>query len=148
MQFCGKKTWYKKSTSKTFAKQGSNSTSWDIVGRELATMDELSQMEQGHCVLFIAGIGAFYSETYELKEHPNYQDMYEAWEDSTTDKKYNHLKELKCESNSTYKMLCDTGLSFAAPIQVSEIENVNKEEVKELFKSGILKLEDLRKEKS
>lgn len=40
----GKKTWYKKSSSRTFSKQGSNSMNWDIVGRELATIDELSKM--------------------------------------------------------------------------------------------------------
>lgn len=40
----GKKTWYKKSSGRTYARQGSSSTNWDVVGRELATLDELSKM--------------------------------------------------------------------------------------------------------
>ena len=64
----GKKTWYKKSTGRTFSKQGSSSTNWDVVGRELATLDELSVMPSGYCVLFIARVGAFYSKLFDLKE--------------------------------------------------------------------------------
>lgn len=37
----GKKTWYKKSSGRTFSRQGSSSHNWDVVGRELATIEEL-----------------------------------------------------------------------------------------------------------
>lgn len=87
----GKKTWYKKSSGRTFARQGSSSQNWDVVGRELATIDELAKLEKGHCVLFIANIGAFYSKLYDLTKHPNYQYVYEPWRDEETKQwKYEH----------------------------------------------------------
>ena len=87
----GKKTWYKKSSGRTFSKQGSNSTNWDVVGRELATIDELAKIEKGHCVLFIANIGAFYSELYDVTQHPNYQYCFEPWnKEETAEWKYVH----------------------------------------------------------
>ena len=75
MLYYGKKTWYKKSSGRTFSRQGSSSTNWDLVGRELATLDELSKIPKGNCILFISTVGAFYSKLYNLKKHPNYADL-------------------------------------------------------------------------
>lgn len=80
----GKKTWYKKSSGRTFSRQGSSSQNWDVVGRELATIDELAKIEKGHCVMFIANVGAFYSSLYDLTKHPNYQFIYEPWRSEET----------------------------------------------------------------
>lgn len=80
----GKKTWYKKSSGRTFSRQGSSSTNWDVVGRELATIDELAKLEKGYCVMFIANIGAFYSKLYDLTKHPNYKYIYEPWKAEET----------------------------------------------------------------
>ncbi len=41
------------------------------------------KMPSGNCVLFIAGIGAFYSKLYNLKEHPNYSELYEPRENNS-----------------------------------------------------------------
>lgn len=139
----GKKTWYKKSTGRTYSRQGSSSTNWDIVGRELATADELSKMPYGNCVLFIAGIGAFYSKLYKLDEHPNYKDLYEPRENNI-DKFYNHKKELKYGINADYRLLCDTGLEFAIPIEKTEIKEVENKELKILKKNGVIQYEDLK----
>lgn len=138
----GKKTWYKKSTGRTFSRQGSSSTNWDVVGRELATLDELSKMPKGNCVLFISTVGAFYSKLYNLKEHPNYSDLYEHWS-GNKDKYYNHKKELEYQENSSYKLLCDSGLSFAKPLNNPKIEKVDKEDLKEISKNGVIQFEDL-----
>ncbi len=139
----GKKTWYKKSSGRTYSRQGSTSTNWDVVGRELATTDELSKMPSGNCVLFIAGIGAFYSKLYNLKEHPNYADLYEP-RNNNKEKLYNHKKELKYGTNSDFKMLCDSGLSFAIPVEKLEIKDVDKNELKEILKTGVVQLKDLQ----
>ncbi|HJJ18513.1 MAG TPA: type IV secretory system conjugative DNA transfer family protein [Clostridiaceae bacterium] len=138
----GKKTWYKKSSGRTYARQGSSSTNWDVVGRELATLDELSKMPGGNCVLFIAGIGAFYSKLYNLKEHPNYSELYEP-RDKNYQKLYDHKKELQYGENADYKMLCDSGLSFAIPIEKPKIIKVDKDDLKELKRMGIIRFEDL-----
>ena len=142
----GKKTWYKKSSGRTYARQGSSSTNWDVVGRELATLDELSKMPGGNCVLFIAGIGAFYSKLYNLKEHPNYLDLYEPRENNS-EKLYDHKKELQCGENMDYKLLCDSGLSFAIPVEKPQIRKVDKKDLKELMKKGVIQYEDLVIEK-
>ena len=86
----GKKTWYKKSSGRTFARQGSSSQNWDVVGRDLATIDELAKLKKGYCILFIANIGAFYSQLYNLKEHPRYKTLYEPWDSQTRDNEYQH----------------------------------------------------------
>ena len=138
----GKKTWYKKSTGRTYSRQGSSTTNWDVVGRELATLDELSQMPSGNCVLFIAGIGAFYSKLYNLNEHPDYADLYEPRKPDSS-KYYNHKKELKYAENMEYKLLCDSGLSFAIPIEKPEIKEVDKEDLKYLMQTGVIQFEDL-----
>lgn len=139
----GKKTWYKKSTGRTFSRQGSSSTNWDVVGRELATLDEISKMPKGYCILFIATIGAFYSKLYELEKHPNYFNLYEPWS-GNFDKLYEHETELEYQHNSNYRLLCDTGLEFAKPIENSKIESVDENELNELFKSGVIQFEELK----
>ena len=139
----GKKTWYKKSTNRTFSKQGSSGTSWDVVGRELATLDEISKMPKGYCILFIATVGAFYSKLYDLKKHPNYSNLYESWENNV-EKIYDHQKELEYQINSNYTLLYDIGLSFARLIENSKIEKVDSKELKKLTKNGILQFEELK----
>jgi type IV secretory pathway TraG/TraD family ATPase VirD4 len=141
--YFGKKTWYKKSSGRTYSKQGSSSLTWDVVGRELATVDELSKLPPGNCILFLAGIGAFYSKLYDLKEHPNYKNLYEPRK-RNMEKLYDHKKELQYGENADYKMLCDTGLSFAVPIERLKIEDVNDEELKLLVKNGVIGLNDLK----
>ena len=139
----GKKTWYKKQLGRTYSKQGSSSTNWDVVGRELATLDELSKMQKGYCVLIISTVGAFYSKLYNLKEHPNYSDLYEPWANNS-DKLYNHKQELEYQENSNYKLLSDSGLPFARVVENLKIEKVDKIELKELLKSGVIQFEDLK----
>lgn len=139
----GKKTWYKKASGRTYGRQGSSNTNWDVVGRELATLDELSKMPKGNCILFIATTGAFYSKLYKLEEHPNYNYLYEPWSNNI-EKLYDHKKELDYQENSNYQLLCITGLSFAKLIDNSKIEMVDKKELKELTKYGVIELEDFK----
>lgn len=100
-------------------------------------------MPKGYCILFISTVGAFYSKLYNLNEHPYYLDLYESWSDNK-EKLYNHKRELEYQENSDYKLLYDTGLLFAKPIENSKIERVDKNELKELMKSGVIQFEDLK----
>lgn len=127
---------------RTFSKQGSSSTNWDVVGRELATLDELSKMPKGYCILFISTVGAFYSKLYNLKDHPNYLELYEPWL-GNKEKLYDHKKELQYEKDIDYKILCDSGLEFTIPIEKSEIKEVDKSEIEDLKQIGIIKFQDL-----
>ena len=100
-------------------------------------------MQKGYCIIFISTVGAFYSKLYNLNEHPNYSDLYEPWSNNK-DKLYDHKQELEYQENSNYKLLYDVGLQFVRPIQNSRIEKVDKQEIKELLKSGAIQLEDLK----
>lgn len=102
-------------------------------------------MPEGYCILFLARIGAFYSKLYDLKKHPYYADLYESWE-GNTEKLYDHYTELKYEENSNYTMLCECGLNFAKPIIPPKIEKVDQEEIRNILKTGIIRLEDLKTE--
>lgn len=100
-------------------------------------------MPYGNCVLFISTIGAFYSKLYNLKEHPNYKNLYEPREHNI-DKKYNHKKEMEYIQNTSYKLLVDSGLAFAEPQEYIKIENVDNNELNELLKNGVIQYEDLK----
>lgn len=75
----GKQTLYKKSSGRTYSRQDSTSWNWDVVGRELATIDEISRMEKGKGILSIAGMQPFYSDLYDLSQHPRYDELFEPW---------------------------------------------------------------------
>ena len=90
-------------------------------------------MPKGQCVLFLSTIGAFYSKLYNLKEHPNYHNLYESWI-GNKEKLYDHKKELETKENSNYALLCDCGLQFAKPLDNLKIETVDKHEIQRLSK--------------
>ena len=100
-------------------------------------------MPKGNCVLIISAVGAFYSKLYNLSKHPNYSQLYEPWVNNK-EKLYNHKKELEYQENSDYKLLFDSGLSFAKPIEKVKIENVDKKELKALMRSGVIQFENLK----
>ena len=100
-------------------------------------------MPKGNCILIISTVGAFYSKLYNLKEHPNYSQLYEPW-GNNKDKLYNHEKELEYQENSDYRLLFDSGLSYAKPIEKLKIENVDEKELKALMRSGVIQFEDLK----
>ena len=129
----GKKTWYKRSSGRTFSKQGSTSTNWDIVGRELAFIDELARMEKGYCVLLVSGLRPFYSKMYELEKHPRYNELFESWNESATiQNRYEHSEERRKtkEIRKKQQLFNDLGLSFV--------------KVKPEFKARVLTLEEER----
>lgn len=85
----GKQTFDKANV--TISKSGS--TSYDTVGRELATVDELRQMPKGKCILLASGLPPFYSDVFDLEKHPDYHELYEPWKKGNPDndaKYYDH----------------------------------------------------------
>lgn len=111
----GKKTWYKKSSGRTYSKQGSSSYNWDVVGRELAFIDELARMEKGYCVLLVSGLRPFYSKMYDITKHPRYGELFESWnEKGTIQNRYEHLDERKKSKDLRRKqqMFQELGLGF------------------------------------
>ena len=68
----GKETIRAMNTSISKGRQGSSSQSYNKVGRELMTPDELKKLDNKDCILFIRGLDPFYSKKFVLKHHPNY----------------------------------------------------------------------------
>ena len=100
-------------------------------------------MNNGHIKIYITKEGEFYSKLYNLNKHPNYLDLYESWSNNQ-EKLYNHKRELEYEENGDYRLLHDIGLIFAKPIEKLKIEKVNKDDIKDLTKYGVIQLEDLK----
>lgn len=129
----GKKTWWKKSTGRTFSMHGSSNQNWDILGRELATLDEIKNLGFGNCILFITNIGAFYSKLYDIKKHPYYPDMYDSWDKSTIKNKYKHsLKKFKTEDAELKDIFSSLGFKNFQVLPTPTIEEMTSEDLKNL----------------
>lgn len=59
-------------TSENKGSQGSYTKSYQALGRELMTPEEIRTMPRNWCLLMISGVAPFYSRKYNLKDHPNY----------------------------------------------------------------------------
>lgn len=68
----GKQTIRSVNNSRSYGRQGSYSMSYNKDGRELMTQDELSNMDNINCILFIRGLYPFFLTKYDLEAHPNY----------------------------------------------------------------------------
>lgn len=128
----GKKTWYKKSSGRTFSRQGSSSHNWDVVGRELATIEELKNLGFGNCVLFITNIGAFYSKLYDIKKHPYYPLMYDSWNPKQKQYYYSHNGNKEEDTNSVVGIMKELGFENCEEIPSPEIEELTDEELKNI----------------
>lgn len=136
-ELIGKKTWYKKSTNRTYSRQGSSGYTWDIHGRELATVDELAKMKKGECLLYLATIGPFFSKLYDLKTHPYYKYLYEPWDKSTIDNMYVHkINEMKTDVDEWKEIIDGLGFEDYEILPTPTIEQVNQTEQKLLEQDG------------
>jgi type IV secretion system protein VirD4 len=75
----GKQTLAVLNDSRTYSKQGSTSKSWQVYGRELATVDELAEMKKGYGILQMSGTKPFYSKLYQLEKDPQHKKLWESW---------------------------------------------------------------------
>lgn len=74
----GKQTIDIKNTSQSRGRNSSSSVSYASQARDLMTIDEIAQMPDKNCILFIRGLRPFYSEKFKLESHPNYKLLFEA----------------------------------------------------------------------
>lgn len=129
----GKKTWYKKSSGRTFARQGSSNQNWDVVGRELATIDELKNLGYGNCVMFISNIGAFFSKLYDIKKHPYYPLMYDSWVPETKKYFYDHNgNKSDNEDEELENIMKELGFDDYSVIPNPKIEEISDSELKQI----------------
>ena len=69
----GKETIDSYNTSKSGGSQKSNSTSYQKMGRELMTMDEIATLDGSMCILQIRGERPFLSKKFDIEGHKNYK---------------------------------------------------------------------------
>lgn len=137
----GKKTWYKRSSGRTYSRQGSSSTNWDIVGRELAFIDEIARMEKGYCILLVSGLRPFYSKMYDLSKHPRYNELFESWnEKDTIQNRYEHAEERRKTKDLRRKeqLFKDLGLGFVKIKQDFKARELTKEEEQSIEKDEVI----------
>lgn len=69
----GKETIDMYNTSETRSNQNSYGTSYQKLGKELMSQDELSVMDGGKCILQLRGVRPFLSDKYDITKHPRYK---------------------------------------------------------------------------
>lgn len=69
----GKETIDMFNTSDTRGNQRSYGINYQRLGKELMSMDELSVMDGGKCILQLRGVRPFFSDKYDITKHPKYK---------------------------------------------------------------------------
>lgn len=78
----GKETIDQQSINQTKGKQESSSYNNAILGRELATIDELSAMDNNDCIVMVRGLPPFFTHKFDIANHPRYAELGEHWKPS------------------------------------------------------------------
>ena len=74
----GKQTIYKKSSSITRGKNGSSSSSEDVLGRDIMMPDEVRKLKRDECIVLINGFDAIKDKKIETWNLPLYNQMVQA----------------------------------------------------------------------
>ena len=69
----GKETIDLYNTSETRSNQNSYGLSYQKLGKELMSQDELAVMDGGKCILQLRGVRPFLSDKFDITRHPNYK---------------------------------------------------------------------------
>ena len=77
-ELLGKETIDSYSQSENRGSQISHGLSYQKLGKELMTQDELAVMDGGKCIFMLRGVRPFLSDKYDLTRHPNYKYIADA----------------------------------------------------------------------
>ena len=72
-ELLGKETIDSLSQSENRGAQTSHGLSYQKLGKELMTQDEIAVMDGGKCILQLRGVRPFLSDKYDITKHPNYK---------------------------------------------------------------------------
>ena len=72
-ELLGKETIDSYNQSENRGAQISHGLTYQKLGKELMTQDELAVMDGGKCIFMLRGVRPFLSEKYDLTKHPNYR---------------------------------------------------------------------------
>ena len=77
-EMLGKETIDSFNTGESRGKEVSHNLSYQKLGKQLMTGDELAVMNGGKCVLQLRGVRPFLSDKYDITKHPNYKYLSDA----------------------------------------------------------------------
>ena len=77
-ELLGKETIDSLSQSENRGAQTSHGLSYQKLGKELMTQDEIAVMDGGKCILQLRGVRPFFSDKYDITKHPRYQYLSDA----------------------------------------------------------------------
>lgn len=113
-EMLGKSTIDKRSTGETRGVHGSASRNYDVLGRELMTPDEVRNMSNKKCLIFIKGFNPIFDDKYIPFRHKNFSQT-----EDGGGKAYVHDPSLNQESLRTVKLLSEK--------QINDIKEYKKE---------------------
>ena len=74
----GKETIDIANSSENRGKEVSHGLSYQKLGKDLASVDELAVLDGGKCILQLRGVRPFLSDKYDITKHPNYKYLSDA----------------------------------------------------------------------
>ena len=77
-ELLGKETIDSLSQSENRGAQTSHGLSYQKLGKELMTQDEIAVMDGGKCILQLRGVRPFFSDKFDLTKHPRYKYLSDA----------------------------------------------------------------------
>ena len=113
-EMLGKSTIDKRSTGETRGVHGSASRNYDVLGRELMTPDEVRNMSNKKCLIFIKGFNPIFDDKYIPFRHKNFSQT-----EDGGGKAYVHDPSLNQESLRPVKLLSEK--------QINDITQYKKE---------------------
>lgn len=98
----GKETIDIANTGESRGKEVSHSLNYQKLGKDLASVDELSVLDGGKCILQLRGVRPFLSDKYDITKHPNYKYLSDYDPRNNFDiEKFLSIR-LKTKANDTY----------------------------------------------
>ena len=101
----GKETIDAFNTSDTRGNSPSYGTTFQKMGHELLSRDELAVLDGGKCILQLRGVRPFLSDKYDLTQHPNYKLTSDYDPKSTFDIEKNLNRKEKINSNDEFVVI-------------------------------------------
>lgn len=104
-QALGKETIDTYNTGESRGRETSHSLNYQKLGKDLMSIDELSVLDGGKCILQLRGVRPFLSDKYDLTQHPNYKytSDYDSKNAFDIEKFLNH--KLKLKPNDVYEVV-------------------------------------------
>lgn len=135
-EMLGKSTIDKRSTGETRGVHGSASRNYDVLGRELMTPDEVRNMSNKKCLIFIKGFNPIFDDKYIPFRHKNFSQT-----EDGGGKAYVHDPSLNKGSLRTVKLLSEK--------QINDIKEYKKENevvhIMDMSLEEIMMLDDTKK---